>query len=51
MLDFRELIGDHSGDNMAEVVWATLHEYGLTNRVRSAVPKSSSFQNYQLLSS
>ncbi|KAJ7796818.1 hypothetical protein B0H14DRAFT_2619565 [Mycena olivaceomarginata] len=25
MIDFRELIGDHSGDNMAEAVWETMY--------------------------
>ena len=24
LIDFRELIGEHSGENMAEVVWETL---------------------------
>ena len=23
LIDFRELIGEHSGENMAEAVWAT----------------------------
>jgi hypothetical protein len=33
LIDFRELIGEHSGENMAEVVWETLKRYGLENRV------------------
>jgi hypothetical protein len=32
MIDFRELIGDHSGDNMAEAVWETM--YGRKPRIR-----------------
>jgi hypothetical protein len=34
LIDFRELIGEHSGENMAEVVWETLKRYGLEKRVR-----------------
>ena len=34
LIDFRELIGEHSGENMAEVVWDTLRRYGLESRVR-----------------
>jgi hypothetical protein len=33
LIDFRELIGEHSGENMAEAVWETLKRYGLENRV------------------
>lgn len=33
LIDFRELIGEHSGDNMAEAVWQTLELYGLFGRV------------------
>ncbi|KAJ7725281.1 hypothetical protein DFH07DRAFT_722948, partial [Mycena maculata] len=29
LIDFQELIGVHSGDNMADIVWATLERYGL----------------------
>ncbi|KAJ6487538.1 hypothetical protein DFH09DRAFT_839390, partial [Mycena vulgaris] len=29
LIDFRELMGEHSGENMAEVVWNTLEIYGL----------------------
>ena len=32
LIDFRELIGEHSGENMAEAVWATLELYGLIGR-------------------
>ncbi|KAJ7796471.1 hypothetical protein B0H14DRAFT_2353964, partial [Mycena olivaceomarginata] len=32
MIDFRELIGDHSGDDMAEAVWETI--YGRKPRIR-----------------
>ncbi|KAJ6574030.1 hypothetical protein B0H10DRAFT_1670719, partial [Mycena sp. CBHHK59/15] len=29
LIDFQELIGEHSGENMADVVWKTLKDYGL----------------------
>ncbi len=34
LIDFRELEGAHSGENMAEVVWGTLTLYGLREKVR-----------------
>jgi hypothetical protein len=33
LIDFRELIGEHSGENMAKCVWETLESLGLTGRV------------------
>ena len=33
LIDFRELIGEHSGENMAEAVWATMELYGLVRKV------------------
>ncbi|KAF5319077.1 hypothetical protein D9758_018663 [Tetrapyrgos nigripes] len=33
LIDFRELIGEHSGENMAEAVWDTLQKFGITDRV------------------
>ena len=32
LIDFQELIGEHSGENMAEAIWATLELYGLVRR-------------------
>jgi hypothetical protein len=32
LIDFQELIGQHSGENMAEVVWATMELYGLIGK-------------------
>ncbi|KAE9389813.1 hypothetical protein BT96DRAFT_755555, partial [Gymnopus androsaceus JB14] len=29
LIDFQELLGEHSGENMADVVWNTLKKYGL----------------------
>jgi hypothetical protein len=40
LIDFQELIGEHSGDNMAEVVWKTLDDYKLTGRVRQCLIQS-----------
>jgi hypothetical protein len=34
LIDFQELIGAHTGENMAEVVWDTLDLYGLKGKVR-----------------
>ena len=36
LIDFRELSGEHSGENMAEVVWETLKRYDLIGRVSSS---------------
>ena len=33
LIDFRELISKHSGENMAEDVWATMELYGLVEKV------------------
>lgn len=33
LLDFREMIGAHSGENMAEAVFAKVVEYGLEDKV------------------
>ncbi|KAJ8515669.1 hypothetical protein ONZ45_g6946 [Pleurotus djamor] len=42
MIDFRELKGDHSGENMAEAVWDTLVFYDLTTRVMAFVMDNAS---------
>ena len=34
LIDFRELIGPHSGENMAEAVWSTMEVYGLIRKVQ-----------------
>jgi len=33
LIDFWELIGEHSGKNMAEAIWATMELYGLIGKV------------------
>ncbi|KAK0446616.1 hypothetical protein EV421DRAFT_1692832, partial [Armillaria borealis] len=33
LIDFHELIGEHSGENMTTVVWETLKMYHLTDRI------------------
>jgi hypothetical protein len=33
LIDFRELLGEHSGENMAEAVWETLVMYGIEGKV------------------
>lgn len=37
LIDFRELIGEHSGENMADAVWQTLTTYGIEGRVRHSI--------------
>jgi len=34
LINFQELLGEHSGENMAAVVWSTLEKYGIQNKVR-----------------
>jgi hypothetical protein len=33
LIDFRELVGEHSGENLAHAVYETLNLYGLKGRV------------------
>ncbi len=33
LIDFKGIIGEHSGKNLAEVVWTTLERYKITNKV------------------
>ena len=33
LIDFRELIGEHTGENMAEAVWKTLTRYDIQDQV------------------
>ncbi|KAF9536384.1 hypothetical protein CPC08DRAFT_618470, partial [Agrocybe pediades] len=32
LIDFKELVGEHSSENMAEAVWETLTSYGIEDR-------------------
>jgi hypothetical protein len=34
LIDFQELIGEHSGENMATTVWKTLETYNIQDKVR-----------------
>jgi hypothetical protein len=34
LLDFQEIQGEHSGENLAHIVWNTIELYGLVNKVR-----------------
>jgi hypothetical protein len=50
LIDFRELIGEHSGENMAEAVWATMELYNLVGRVRFfSVNERSCLQSSQVI--
>ncbi|KAK6984038.1 ribonuclease H-like domain-containing protein [Favolaschia claudopus] len=42
LIDFVELIGEHSGENMAEVVWESLDRYGLIGRVMAFMMDNAS---------
>jgi hypothetical protein len=42
LIDFREIIGEHSGANLAEAVWNTLELYGLKNHVTAVVCDNAS---------
>ena len=33
LIDFKELISEHSGDNMADAIWGTLKLYGIKDKV------------------
>lgn len=33
LIDFQEIVGQHSGKNLAEVVWETFKTYGLLGKV------------------
>lgn len=33
LIDFHELVGEHSGENMADAVWDTLKTYGISDQV------------------
>ncbi|KAJ6612449.1 hypothetical protein B0H10DRAFT_1807344, partial [Mycena sp. CBHHK59/15] len=33
LIDFRELVGEHSGENMAATLWETVEKFGLVGRV------------------
>ncbi|KAF5345060.1 hypothetical protein D9758_010453 [Tetrapyrgos nigripes] len=37
LIDFRELLGEHSGENMADAVWKTLELYGLVGKIIAIV--------------
>ena len=37
LIGFEELIGEHSGKNMAEVLWHTMDIYGLIGRVCASI--------------
>jgi hypothetical protein len=34
LIDFREIVGEHSGRNLADAVWETIECYGLKGKVR-----------------
>jgi hypothetical protein len=46
LIDFQELIGQHSGENMAAVVWSTLETYNIQDKVLSKQSPSCNFIFY-----
>jgi hypothetical protein len=48
LIDFQELIGAHSGENMAEVVWGTLDLHRLKGRVHHSGIEYSLLTSYRL---
>ena len=36
LIDFKELIGEHSGENMADIIWGVLNLYRITDKVAIA---------------
>ena len=46
LIDFCELIGTHSGENMAEAVWSTIVLYGLEGWVGDPQNRSSLCTEY-----
>lgn len=45
LIDFTELIGEHTGANMADAVWSTMKRYGLVGRVLAVVMDNASNNN------
>ncbi|KAF8149253.1 hypothetical protein K438DRAFT_1625189, partial [Mycena galopus ATCC 62051] len=37
LIDFRELVGQHSGENMTAAVWETVEKFGLIGRITAFV--------------
>jgi len=44
LIDFRELIGEHSGENLAEAVYETLQLYELKDKVSSCTGPLTALQ-------
>lgn len=42
LIDFKEIVGPHTGENMAEAVWGTLKMYGLPGRVLAIMADNAS---------
>ncbi|KAF5317589.1 hypothetical protein D9758_018466 [Tetrapyrgos nigripes] len=50
LIDFRELEGEHSGENMAEAVWKTLELYGLVGKIIAIVMDNATNNNTMMQS-
>lgn len=48
LIDFREIIGAHSGENMAEIVWETMERYGLIGKVCTYVIQRQLFSEFTI---
>ncbi|GBE83702.1 hypothetical protein SCP_0507580 [Sparassis crispa] len=50
MIDFREVIGEHSGENLVEVVWQTIKMYGLKGRIQAVIADNATNNDTLLVS-
>ncbi|CAA7270448.1 unnamed protein product [Cyclocybe aegerita] len=48
LIDFKEIIGEHSGENMVSMVWETLELYGLKGKIVSLI-MDNAFNNDTLV--
>ncbi|EEB92505.1 hypothetical protein MPER_08973, partial [Moniliophthora perniciosa FA553] len=42
LIDFCPLVGEHSGENMAAVVWETMEKYGITGKIMAVMMDNAS---------
>jgi hypothetical protein len=49
LIDFRELISEHSGENMTEAVWETLKQYGLIGQIIAIIMDNAMNNNTMMV--
>ncbi|KAF9551570.1 hypothetical protein CPC08DRAFT_621265, partial [Agrocybe pediades] len=50
LIDFKEVVGEHSGANVAAAVWATLEHFGLVSKMQVFVMDNTSNNDTMLKS-